>query len=179
MAEFNFEVSPQSLALIGDAEIEANFEAVQNWLEQEMEPYSVMVVTEDGIAGAKATRAKVRKLAAAIDEQRKAVKKAWLAPYEEFEQKCKKLLEPCNAADANIGNQIKAFDELKRQEKTDRLEAFFNENSVGITDFLSFKDVFNPKWANATYAEANAQAEVLTLCEKTREDIIAIRELNS
>ena len=80
------------LSPIAGAMLETNAAQVKAWLEQQVEPYRTMVVSEDGISAAKNIRANIRKVKAAIDGQRKAVKKELMAPCERFEKDCKELI---------------------------------------------------------------------------------------
>ena len=51
--------------------IDFNFEEIKSELEEKLIKYKNLVVTEDGIKAAKADKAKLNKLAAAIEDKRK------------------------------------------------------------------------------------------------------------
>ena len=149
MSEMQFEVITD-LTPVVSTEIQTNFEAVKAWLTEELAPYATMVVTTDTVADAKKTRANIRKVGDSIDSQRKAIKKEWMKPYEEYEAKCKELTGIVSEAVTNIDKQIKEMENAEKQAKRQRLESFFNINSDDIRDYLSFNDVFDSKWLNAT-----------------------------
>lgn len=56
-----------------------------------MELYKTMVFTEDTLIEAKSTVATLRKLSKCLDDKRKDVKRRYMQPYEEFEDKIKEL----------------------------------------------------------------------------------------
>lgn len=178
MSEMQFEVITD-LTPVANTQIETNFEAVKAWLTEELAPYATMVVTTDTVADAKKTRANIRKVGDSIDSQRKAIKKEWMKPYEEYETKCKELTGIVSEAVTNIDKQIKEMENAEKQAKRQRLESFFNINSDDIRDYLSFDDVFDSKWLNATYAETDAANIIAAKIEETRESLAAIRSMNS
>ena len=168
MSEMQFEVITD-LTPVVSTEIQTNFEAVKAWLTEELAPYATMVVTTDTVADAKKTRANIRKVGDSIDSQRKAIKKEWMKPYEEYEAKCKELTGIVSEAVTNIDKQIKEMENAEKQAKRQRLESFFNINSDDIRDYLSFDDIFDSKWLNATYVETDAANIITAKIEETRE----------
>ena len=93
--------------------LDFNFEEVKDWLAENLTAYRSMVVTEDALGAAKADKAKIRKISSAISEQRIAVKKRYLEPYNSFEAKMKELSAMCDEAAKNIDTQVKAFEEAQ------------------------------------------------------------------
>lgn len=178
MSEMQFEVITD-LTPVVSTEIQTNFEAVKAWLTEELAPYTTMVVTTDTVADAKKTRANIRKVGDSIDSQRKAIKKEWMKPYEEYEAKCKELTGIVSEAVTNIDKQIKEMESAEKQAKRQRLESFFNINTDDIRDYLSFDDIFDSKWLNATYVETDAANIITAKIEETRESLAAIRAMNS
>lgn len=159
--------------------IEGNFEECKAWLDENLAPYRTMVVTEDGIASAKSYRATIRKVAARIDECRKMAKEAAMQSYKPFEEKCKALTALCDESAANLDGQIKAFDEAKKAEKGERLRAFFNQSVGEMDDYLTFENIFNPRWLNATYAEEQARKDVICEIAKCANAVESLRTLHS
>lgn len=178
MGVMEFQVTTD-LTPVVNTQIETNFEAVKDWLTEELAPYASMVVTPDSVADAKKTRASLRKVGDSIDSQRKAVKKEWMKPYEEYEAKCKELTGIVSEAVSNIDGQIKEMEYAEKQAKRGRLESFFNINTDDLRDFLTFDEIFDPKWLNATFDENEAATIVMSKIEETREALEAIRSMNS
>lgn len=160
-------------------DIQANFEECKAWLDENLAPYRTMVVTEDEIASAKSYRATIRKVAARIDECRKMAKEAAMQSYKPFEEKCKALTALCDESAANLDGQIKAFDEAKKAEKSERLRAFFNQSVGEMDDHLTFENIFNPRWLNATYSEEQARKDVICEIAKCSNAVESLRALHS
>lgn len=178
MPEIQFEVTTD-LATVANTQIETNFEAVKEWLTEELAPYATMVVTPDAIGDAKKTRASIRKVSDSIDSQRKAIKKIWMKPYEEYEAKCKELTGIVGEAVSNIDGQIKAMENEVKEQKRQRLSDFFDEHSYDVADFITFEDVFDSKWLNSTFSEIDAANSIVAQIEDIKEGLETIRSMNS
>lgn len=159
--------------------IVANFPEIEKWLTENLAVYKNLVVTEDTIAEGKAVKAKINRLSKAISDRRIAVKKRYLQPFEDFEANAKRLCGICDEVSSNIDRQIKVFDERKKQEKRDALEAYFNETVGEYHEVVSFDSIFNPRWLNATYSEDQAHDDIQTYLSKIDNGVKAIRELHS
>lgn len=159
--------------------IVANFPEIEKWLIENLSVYKNLVVTEDTIAEGKAVKAKINRLSKAISDRRVAVKKRYLQPFEDFEANAKRLCGICDEVSSNIDRQIKVFDERKKQEKRDALEAYFNETVGEYHEVVSFESIFNPRWLNATYSEDQAHDDIQDSISKIDNGVKAIRELHS
>ena len=178
MNDIQFEVITD-LTPVTETRIDTNFAAIKAGLEEQLAPYASMIVSPDAIADAKKTRADNRKVGDSIDSLRKAVKKQWLRPYEEFEAQCKELTGIVGGAVSNIDGQIKAMENEIKEQKRSELEAFFAENSADIVDYISFDDVFDLRMLNSTYAQKDAEENILWQLGQIRNDLDAIRGLES
>lgn len=159
--------------------IEANFEETKAWLTENLEPLRTMAVTPESTAQAKQYRATVRKIRDHIDESRKMAKAAALEAYSSFETKCRELTALCEETAGALDVQINAMEEAAKQEKKDRLAAYFAQVVGDMAEWLTFDDCFNPKWLNATYTESTAQMDICAAIDRCRADLNAIRALHS
>ena len=161
--------------------IEANFEETKAWLENALSPYKSMVVSEDAIASAKTDRATINRLKKTLDEKRKAVKRQWVQPYIEWENKVNELIKMCDDASENIDNQVKKFEDAIKQQKRDELESFFNENATAadVDFYVTFEQIFNQKWLNSTVKINTAKEEIEAIIQQTVDDLKSIADLES
>lgn len=178
MAQMEFEVITD-LTPVTSTKIDTNFAAIKAGLEEQLAPYASMIVSPDAIADAKKTRADIRKVGDSIDSLRKAVKKQWLRPYEEFEAQCKELTGIVGGAVSNIDGQIKSMENEIKEQKRSELEAFFAENSADIGDYISFDDVFDLRMLNSTYAQKDAEENILWQLDQVRNDLDTLRGMES
>ena len=157
-------VIPQSL--------DFNFEEVKTWLSENLAAYRNMVVTEDGIAAAKSDKTKIRKISSAISEQRIAVKKRYLEPYNAFEANMKELSGMCDEASKNIDDQLKKFEEQCKAQKRAELLDFYQ--ALNAPAWLTFERIENPRWMNVTFSMDEAQKEITEKVSAINADIESI-----
>lgn len=154
--------------------LDFNFEEVKAWLTENLAAYKSMVVTEDAIGASKADKAKIAKISKAISEQRIAIKKRYLEPYNVFEAQMKELSGMCDEAAKNIDVQVKAFDEKRKAEKRETLRGYFS--SVNTQAWLSFERIENPRWMNVAYDMETAKADIQAAVTAIGENVTAITE---
>lgn len=159
--------------------ITTNYADVKAWVDGVAEQYRSIVVTEDGVQAAKQDRANLRKLQANIDQVRKECRAAALTVSAETEANCKELVATLETAVQNLDTQAKAFEEQRKEEKKNRLSAYFDQAVCDMAEWLTFDDCFNPKWLNATYAENTACMDIDAAIDRCRADLNAIRALHS
>ena len=174
-----FEITTD-LSLLKNQQIDANFTAVSAWLDEELAPYKGMLVTSDMIPAAKSYRANLRKVKDRIEQYRKEAKNAALAPYNLFEQKCKELTVKIDEAANNLDVQVKEFERQEADAKVAELrhvyESYQNDE---VRYYLPWDVLYNPKWANKTYALEQAKDEINHALERTERDLAAIRSMTS
>ncbi len=159
--------------------ITTNYADVKAWVDGVAEQYRSIVVTEDGVQAAKQDRANLRKLQANIDQVRKECRAAALAVSAETEANCKELVATLETAVQNLDTQAKAFETQRKEEKKNRLSAYFAQVVGDMAEWLTFDDCFNPKWLNATCPESTAQMDINAAIDRCRADLNAIRALHS
>lgn len=152
--------------------LDFNFDEVKAWLEENLKAYKTMVVTEDAIGASKADKAKIRKISAAISEQRIAIKKRYMEPYNNFELKMKELAGLCDKAAENIDKQLKAFDEKRKEAKREALRTYFE--SIDRPEWLAFERIEDPRWMNVTYDVETAKAAIHAFVGAIRENVETI-----
>ena len=180
MNDIQFEVITD-LAVLNPQHIETNFEAVDAYLTEAMEPYTQMVVTEDSIGDAKKTLASLRKLKDGINAQKIAVKREWMKPYTEYEDKAKQLMSRVEAGISNIDGQVKDYDSRRKEQKLQELKDYFDQEAsrYRVEEYLDWNLIRNPKWANASFSVEDAENEISGIITSTAGDVDYITGMES
>lgn len=161
------------------AKIETNKEAIKAALAERVAPYKTLVVTPESKTNAKKDLADLRKIVSSIDEQRKAVKQAWMAPYTLYENDCKELTGEVNEAIDNINGQVKAIEAAEKEQKKADLQAYFADNSADVSGYISFDGIFDQRWTNATFSMDEAKNIIDSKLDDTRNDLDTLRGMES
>ena len=125
-----------------------NLAALKAELTPKLDYYNKLVVTADSIKAAKADKAALNKLKTAIEDQRKAIKKQYLEPYNVLETQCKEVVALIDAPISAIDKQIKVFEEKDDNEKYNQLTEAFEK--LEPPEWIKIENVLNPKWKNKT-----------------------------
>ena len=124
-------------------EIEEHLQSIKVAVTQKVNDALSLVCTEDTVKSVKAVRTDLNKERNEFEEQRKAVKKAIMTPYEQFEAVYKECIsDTYKKADIELKAKIDSVEnELKKAKRTE-VEAYFEEcsKSVGV-DFVKLSDL--------------------------------------
>lgn len=99
--------------------------------------YEGMVYTEDRLADAKADKKELSRLRRDIDDRRKEIKKAYLAPYQDFEAQVKELLAMVDAPLDEIKTFVSEMEEREKAAKRREIEAYFFRRSGALGDLAA------------------------------------------
>lgn len=152
-----------------------NFDELKAELTQRLDYYNSLVVTEDTIKEGKAERAKLSKLREAVETKRKEVKREYMAPYTDFESKVKELVAIIDAPIAAIDGQLKAFDDLRREEKRAEIQKTYAALvPAEMQTILPLERIFDPKWLNATVKIKAVEEGLAAMVQQTEDDLQAL-----
>lgn len=110
--------------------ITTNFEEVKISLNQSLEKYKGIIVTEETLQDCKKTQQDLSKVKNSIEGFRKSVKKDMEVPIKEFEAKCKELVSLIGEVEQPIKDGITLFDNKRREEKKIKALEFIKDAVV-------------------------------------------------
>ncbi len=168
-------ISPQTFVNA----IEFNYDDLHKWITEQVEKYQNLTYTDETIKDAKEDRAALNKFKDRIDEARKDVKKRYLEPYNNFEEKVKTLIKLIEEPTAAIDTQVKEYEERKKAEKKKQIEDYFNATIGDLSKLLTLEKIFNPKWLNQTTTIKSVQTEIDQIIAKVKFDLQTIKDLKS
>lgn len=160
------------------ATINFNFEELKKELAERLDHYKNLVITKDSIQEGKSDRAKLNALAKALDTRRKEVKKVCLAPYEAFEAQVKELLALINEPIMAIDSQLKAYDEMRKEEKrAEIVEAYETIVPQELREIIPLERIYSAKWENATMEMPAIEAEIADRVKRTTADMMVLNTI--
>lgn len=169
-----------SLDAVKNLYLDANFEETENWIKEMIAPYSRVVVDPDDMRSAKDILAKIRRVKKSINDERISLEKQYMAPFNDFKKRVNdRLLELCAAAEINLDGQLKTYERQIRESKFASLKQFFLDNISDMAPYLTWEQVKNDKWGNATFSEESALTEIKQAIDMCADGVNAIRSLNS
>lgn len=141
-----------------------NFQELKTALTAVLAHYEGVVYTEDRLADAKADKKELSRLRRDIDDRRKEIKKAYLAPYQDFEAQVKELLAMVDAPLEEIKSFVSGMEAQEKEAKRREIEDYFYRKSgpLGVLagQVLNSPAFFESKWLNKTTSAKTWQAAV-------------------
>ena len=131
-------------------EISWNYAELKQQLEAGLANYKGLAYSDDQIGEAKKDRAKLNKLADAIDGKRKEMKALYLRPYEAFEAQAKELVGMVKATVREIDDQVKAYEAARKEEKLRAIQEQYRARIGDLAELAPYERLHNPRWLNAT-----------------------------
>ena len=156
------------------AQLSGNFEAVRHGLTEMMKAYEGLEVTEENIPERKKDVATLRKIRAAIDDRRKAIKKEYDKPYKEFEGKCKELTGIIDKTVASLNSGLDCYEQKRVMAKRKRIARLYAENIGEYGEYLPLQAIADERWLNKTVTEKEITDTIQTavLAVKQALDVI-------
>lgn len=141
-----------------------NFQELKTALAAVLARYEGVVYTEDRLAEAKADKKELTRLRRDIDGRRKEIKKAYLAPYQDFEAQVKELLAMVDAPLEEIKAFVSGMEDREKAAKRREIEAYFFRQSAPLGalagQVLSSPAFFEDKWLNKSTSAKTWQTAV-------------------
>ena len=155
-----------------------NYDELMAFAKEQIAPYESMVVTEDQLSTAKDVVAKMRKVSKAASDLRIRTEREHAAKIALTVQQLKEISGTFTDAAARIDTQVKAIVNERKQAKRGELIEHFKAN-VGIAgNYITFEDVEDEKWLNASVTMETATAQMDEALVRFREDAEALQSLD-
>ena len=155
-----------------------NYDELMAFAKEQIAPYESMVVTEDQLSTAKDVVAKMRKVSKAASDLRIRTEREHAAKIALTVQQLKEISGTFTDAAARIDTQVKAIVNERKQAKRGELIEYFKAN-VGIAgSYITFEDVEDEKWLNASVTMETATAQMDEALVRFREDAEALQSLD-
>lgn len=160
--------------------ITGNFDAIKAQLESEMSEYKGKTFTEETKKKAKEDLADLRKLKKNVNARKLEVKKAYMKPYDDFEEKVKELICVIDEPIGLIDGQVKEFEEKRIIERKAAIEDLYDETvEEELRDYIPLERIYGDKWTNATTTMKSIREEINLKVMQTRQDITTIKAMRS
>lgn len=162
--------------------IDANFDSIKAALVAELDAYKKMVFTEDSKKDAKDTVAYLRKFNKALDDKRKEVKKAYMAPCDDFEAKVNELKKQVDEPIKFINEQIEEFERKRVEEKRTLIKEIYTgiaAEHAEAAEYLPLQKIYDKRWENATTTKKAITEAITERMAHVEIDLTTIRSMES
>ena len=162
--------------------IEDNLDVVEASIRQKLAEYTQVVITKDSIQDGKELLADIRKEKKSLDDERKAIKKAWMKPYEAFEARAKKIIDLYDEPVRLIHSQLEAYEEDRKAAKRNDIKKIYEfvvKENAELADWLPLEKIYDTKWENATCKDKTIREAIEMAFSQIKVSISTIQSMQS
>ena len=162
--------------------IEDNLDVVEASIRQKLAEYAQVVITQDCIQDGKELLADIRKEKKSLDDERKAIKKAWMKPYEAFEARAKKIIDLYDEPVKLINLQLETYEEDRKAAKRNDIKKIYEfvvKENAEIADWLPLEKIYDTKWENATCKDKTIREAMEMAFSQIKVSISTIQSMQS
>lgn len=152
-----------------------NYEELKAEVSESLATYENMVYGDDQISTAKADRAKLNRLAKALNDERIKQEREYMQPFADFKSKINELIGIINKSVTAIDKQVKSADERRKAEKQKAIEEFFEGCKFPVA--IRLDQIADPKWLNASYSMETVKEDIVLRIDQIISDLDACRAL--
>jgi hypothetical protein len=150
-----------------------NYEELKTQINQQLEYYRGVAVTEETLPKAKCDLAFLNKKIDDFESERKYIEKEIMKNYNNnFKPQYKELLETIKEVATSIKNQVNGYEEIRKQAKKQEIEAYYK--SLTFTYFIPLEKIFNDKWLNKFYSMDNVKADITAKMQEVKDNLEVI-----
>lgn len=161
--------------------IEDNLDVVEASIRQKLAEYTQVVITKDSIQDGKELL-DIRKEKKSLDDERKAIKKAWMKPYEVFEARAKKIIDLYDEPVKLINSQLEAYEEDRKAAKRNDIKKIYEfvvKENAELADWLPLEKIYDIKWENATCKDKTIREAMEMAFSQIKVSISTIQSMQS
>ena len=150
----------QPLSDIVKNKIEWNFEEFLNEAKNAIVKYDGIIYEDSQIGEAKADKAKINAYVKSLDDARKQVKAIINEPYIEFEKQIKQVEEVLKNAVNGIDEQVKAYDQRKKDEKREKIQALYDNIFASLKQYIPLEKIWDKTWLNVSVSLSSIEKQL-------------------
>lgn len=156
--------------------IDFNFEELKAELMEKAELYATVVYTEEQIKQAKADRAALNKLKAAINDERLRREREYMRPFIEFKANIDEIIAIIDKPIAAIDKQIKAAEAREQEEKRNKIVELF-DGLANKPEWLRIEQIWDARWLNKSVTFRMIEENMLGWCGRIDTELNTISQL--
>jgi hypothetical protein len=152
--------------------LNTNISRLEELVNIRLEDYSPDKYTGDADS-AKKDRAELNKAKDAIATSRRKIIDELMKPYSDFEERCKALEKKIDLASRALDEIVKQKESEEKEAKRQRIQLYWNSKNF---DLFPIDRVFNQKWLNKTFKEADITREIDSVIDRTYKDLKTVEK---
>jgi len=148
-----------------------NYEEIKAAAVAKAEEYKAIAYTDADEAAMKKDKADLNRIIAAIEGERKRIKKDCMKPYDRFEAQVKDVLEPLREAVESIEKGLGEIDRAYRDAKTGRMRELYASAYADIRETVPFEKTVREEYFKKAFTDKKLEKAYLEQADKVHADL--------
>ena len=159
--------------------ISDNLQEVEASICEKVKEYRSVVVTEETIQDGKRFLADIRKEKESLNKERKAIKAAWMKPYEAFEKRAKEIIALYDEPAQILDSQLREFEENRKEQKRQEIQVIYDAAKGDLEEWLPLSKIYDVTWENSTCSKKKIREEMEQAFEQVERSIQTLHSMQS
>lgn len=156
--------------------IETNLTELEKIVDESLEKYRGLVVSEDQIGEAKKTRSDLNALKKTANDWRIRKEREFNEPFVQVKAQVRRICDNIDQVNGEIDKQIKTFEEAQREEKRAAIADWWAKNGKKT---VPLEKVWDDRYLNKTFTEKQWQQDLRQRCQKITDELSQITQMGS
>ena len=155
-----------------------DYQLYKNRAEEARDYLKQLDVNPESEQECKRTVATARKISDQLNQKKIQIKKAVLAPYAEFEEKVKEIIEIITEGESVARDKLKAIEDQRREEKKEELRRIWDKRKTSFYSghIIPFESFLQDRHLNKTVSIGEVEKEMVEFFLTTSEEIMFLDE---
>ena len=157
----------------------SGYEELREQALQVAEHINTMEVTEENVKETKKILATVNKAIKNLNDERIAIKKKMLEPYNIFESQIKEIESIVKTADERVKSGVRELEEKERELKREEIKEIWDSRieQYELAKLFIFEDWLTPKHLNKSESLKKVEEDMVSFLEKSEQDIKVLKSM--
>ena len=168
--ELTLEVKELSLG-----KLTTNAQIILTTVKEKLAGYKAENYSEANIGDAKKDKADLNNAAKKLNDERLALERKWMTPFEDFKAVVTETVNAIKQASSQIDAVVKEVEQREKDEKKSRIVAMFDKTGCQL---FTLDQIFRQDWLNKGTKEKDIEADINFAIDKVKSELAILDRIN-
>ena len=152
-----------------------NAQIILATVKEKLAGYKAENYSESNIGDAKKDKADLNNAAKKLNDERLALERKWMTPFEDFKAVVTETVNAIKQASSQIDAVVKEVEQREKDEKKSRIVAMFDKTGCQL---FTLDQIFRQDWLNKGTKEKDIEADINFAIDKVKSELAILDRIN-
>lgn len=152
-----------------------NAQIILATVREKLAGYNSENYSETNIGDAKKDKADLNAAAKKLNDERLALERKWMTPFEDFKAVVTETVTAIKQASSQIDAVVKEVEQREKDEKKAKIVAMFDKAGCQL---FTLDQIFKPEWLNKGTKEKDIEASIVFAIDKVKSDLAILDRID-